>query len=351
MRPRVRERDLGRLLHHVAELAGQREPRLALHRGRLDEEDVATGAGDRQPGGHTGHRRAVGSLEEELRTSEVWAHVVGVDDDRGLGFARGQLGRHLAQHLAQLALEIPHTSLTRVVGDDRPQGGVGHLDLGSVEAIAVELAREEVVARDGDLLVLGVAVEPDDLQPVEQRPGDGVEHVGRGEEQHVRQVEVDLQVVVAERVVLRGVEDLEQRGRRVAPPVGADLVDLVQHHHRVLRPGVLQRPHDPPRQRADVGPAVPADLGLVVDAAQGDSNELPPQGPSNALTQRRLAHPRRPDQGQDRTTSAPVNRTQPPLLTKLSLAGTEHQVVRSKQALPDPSWRGRLEQWMRWKHR
>src|SRR5256886_11991295 len=54
-------------------------------------------------------------------------------------------------------------------------------------------------------------------------------------EHHVGQVEVDLEVVVAERVVLRRVEPLEQRGRRVAPVVAADLVDLVEQHDRVHR--------------------------------------------------------------------------------------------------------------------
>ena len=64
------------------------------------------------------------------------------------------------------------------------------------------------------------------------------------EEQHVGQVEVDLEVVVAERVVLRRVEHLEQRGRRVAPPVGAELVDLVEQDDRVHRPGLLERADD-----------------------------------------------------------------------------------------------------------
>ena len=108
-------------------------------------------------------------------------------------------------------------------------------DVVAGEAVALELASQQVVARDRDLLVLGVAVEADDLQPVEQRPGDRVEHVGGREEQHVGQVEVDLEVVIAERVVLRGVEHLEQRRRRVAAPVGAELVDLVEHDDRVHR--------------------------------------------------------------------------------------------------------------------
>ena len=54
------------------------------------------------------------------------------------------------------------------------------------------------------------------------------------------EVELDVEVVVAERVVLGRVEHLEQGRRRVAAPIGADLVDLVEHDHRVHRPRVAQ---------------------------------------------------------------------------------------------------------------
>ena len=47
VRAHVRERDPRRLLHDVAELSGEREPVLpARPRGRLDEQNVAPGAGD-----------------------------------------------------------------------------------------------------------------------------------------------------------------------------------------------------------------------------------------------------------------------------------------------------------------
>ena len=91
---------------------------------------------------------------------------------------------------------------------------------------------------------------PDDLHPVEQRPGDGLGDVGRRDEQHPRQVEVDLEVVVAERVVLCRVEHLEQGRRRVAPEVGPELVDLVEDDDRVHGPGLAQA-------RAPAGPAGP----------------------------------------------------------------------------------------------
>src|SRR5205807_1362605 len=82
-------------------------------------------------------------------------------------------------------------------------------------------AAEQVVASDGELLVLGVAVETDDLHTVEERTRNRVGHIGSGDEQHLGQVELDLEVVVTEGVVLGWVEDREQGRGRAAPPIGA----------------------------------------------------------------------------------------------------------------------------------
>ena len=122
----------------------------------------------------------------------------------------------------------------------------------------------------------------------------------------MRQVELDVQVVVAERVVLGRVEHLEQGRRRVAAPVGADLVDLVEHDHRVHRAGIAQRAHQPPRQGADVRAPVAADLGLVADAAERHADELPPGRARDRLADRGLAGARRADQRQDDARAAVV---------------------------------------------
>ncbi len=184
---------------------------------------------------------------------------------------------------------------------------VADLDLAVAQAVALDLPGHEVSAGDGQLLVLGVAVEGDDLHPVEQRPGDGVDHVCGGDEQDLREVELHVQVVVAEAVVLGRVEHLEQRRRRIAAPVVADLVDLVEHHDRVEGAGLAQGADQPSRQGADVGAPVAADLGLVADAAQADARELAPQGAGHGLAERRLAGSGGADQGQDHPALALVH--------------------------------------------
>src|SRR6185436_21141070 len=53
-------------------------------------------------------------------------------------------------------------------------------------------------------------------------------------------------------------------------------------------------------ERADVGPAVSADLGLVPDSAQRQPHELTPRRVGDRARERRLAHAGRPDEAEDR---------------------------------------------------
>ena len=170
----------------------------------------------------------------------------------------------------------------------------------SSQAVPLALARPEVPAGDRDLLVGRVPVEADDLHPVEERAGDRLGHVPGGDEDDLGEVELDVEVVVAERVVLRRVEHLEQCRGRVAAPVGADLVDLVEHDHRVHRPGVAESADEPARERADVRAAMTPDLGLVADAAERHADELATGRACDRLADRRLAGAGRADEREDR---------------------------------------------------
>src|SRR3546814_20511160 len=114
---------------------------------------------------------------------------------------------------------------------------------------------------DLDLLVLGIAFEPDDLHAVEQRLRQ-VERVRGGDEHDVAEVDVDLQIMVLELAILFGVENLEQRRGRIASEILAELVDLVEREKRVNRAGLFEVSHHLARQRAAVSYAVAADVSL-----------------------------------------------------------------------------------------
>ncbi len=156
-----------------------------------------------------------------------------------------------------------------------------------------------MLARDLDLLVLGVTRDADDLHAIHQGRRD-IEGIRRRDEHHVGQIVVHLQVVVVEGMVLLGVEHLEQRRGRIAAEIGAHLVDLVEQEQRVRGLGLAHRLDDLAGHRADIGAPVTADLRLVAHAAERHAHEFAAGRAGDRLAERGLADARRADQAQDR---------------------------------------------------
>lgn len=83
--------------------------------------------------------------------------------------------------------------------------------------------------------------------------------------------------MVPKAVVLLTVQDLQQRGSRVAPVVAAHFVNLVQQQQGIHRTAAADGLDDPPGHGAYVGLPMPADICLVPNAAQRETGQLPVQ--------------------------------------------------------------------------
>ncbi len=79
----------------------------------------------------------------------------------------------------------------------------------------------------------------------------------------------------------------------------AEFIHLVQHQHRIVRPGAAHSLQHTARQRTDVSPTVAAQFRFVMQTAQAQSFELAIQRPGDRLPQRRLADAGRSDEAQD----------------------------------------------------
>ena len=102
------------------------------------------------------------------------------------------------------------------------------------------------------------------------------------------------------RGVLLGIEGFEQRRSGIAAEVAADLVDFVEHENRIFGFGAANALDDLSGQRADVGAAMAADFGFIVNAAEREPHELAAEGARDRLAERSLAHAGRSDEAQDR---------------------------------------------------
>ena len=295
----VAERQPRGLVHDVAEAPGQLQRTLAVAAHRLDVEHVAA---DRRPGeplDHAGQRLLAALVAAEARAAQQPLHLGEAQPPGRLLVGRDQLG-DLAAEPAHDLVEAAHAGLARVVGHDALPDRQRDREVLGLQAVALQLLGQQVPAADLDLLLQQVAGDLEDLHPVAQRLRDHRQHVRRRQEHHLRQVEGHVQVVVQERVVLLGVEHLQQRRARVPAEVAAQLVELVEQDHRVVGPGRLEPLQDPARQRADVGAPVSLDLGLVAHPAEREPEELPPHRARDAAPEAGLADARRTAEAQDR---------------------------------------------------
>ena len=296
--PQVRQRGLGRLLHHLPHLAGDGQAPLALHEQHFHGHDFTARIGPGQGGGHAYFGALFGFVEEVFGRAQEPFHHTGRDAG-GIPFALGLEASHLAAHAADFPLQFAHAGFVGVGPDDGAQRGFGEANFARLEAALFDLAWNEEAAGNLQFFLLHIAGKLDDLHAVGQRRGDGVQGVGRGDEEDLRQVVGDLQVMVREGRVLLGVQHFEQRGRGVAAKVRAQFVDFVQHENGVDRAGALHGLQDAARQRAHIGAAMAPDFGLVPHAAQGHAHELAPQGLGNGTPQGGLARARRPHEAQN----------------------------------------------------
>ena len=299
--PQQAPRGLRRFLHHVAELAGERDLALARHPDRFDEHDVTADRRPRQSGGDADFGRAARDLALHFGLPGVLLEILGGDLDAGR-LPLDHLERGLAEDTLDLALHLPHASLSRVLTDQPLQGPVG--DVGTLgfapKPRLLHLAREQIAL--GDLQFLGrrVAVERQLLHAIEQRIGNRHDAVRGRDEHHGREIERHLEIVIDEGRILRRIEHFEQRGGGIAAHVGAHLVHLVEHQHGTARLAALQRVENAAGDRAHIGATVTTNLRLVAHAAQRDAGELAPQRFGDALAERCLADAGRSHEAENR---------------------------------------------------
>ena len=148
------------------------------------------------------------------------------------GIAGRDAPRDLARDRADLALELAHAASRVYLLIIAATASSVNDDVLVAEARLLELPRNQVLLGDLRLFALRVARELDDFHAVEERTGNVLDEVRGRDEQHFAQVERNAEVVIGEGVVLRRIEHLEQRARRIALERHAELVDFVEQEDR-----------------------------------------------------------------------------------------------------------------------
>ena len=160
--------DDGTLLHHVAQITGQRQLASLTFRQRgLDEQYLATHAGPCQ----SGHHASIGVALVDVAI-EGWL-AQQVFQLRGSNLVEGQLAvrsifhSHLAQSLVDLLLQLAHATLAGVLLDNLLDGGLVEGQLLVLQTGVVLLLGHQVALGNLVFLFSDIAADLDNLHSVE----------------------------------------------------------------------------------------------------------------------------------------------------------------------------------------
>ena len=166
--------------------------------------------------------------------------------------------------------------------------------------MSLDLFGDEVSLGNRAFLMFGVPGEHQDLHTISQRGVDGFQDVRRRDEKDAREVEGEIEVVITKGRVLLRVEDLQERGRRIAPEVGPHLIDFIEHDDWIARLRPADALNDATGHGTDIGASMTADLRLIMHPAEGHPHEFSFQGRGNGVSERGLPHSRRANKTEDR---------------------------------------------------
>src|SRR5687768_160297 len=106
--------------------------------------------------------------------------------------------------------------------------------------------------------------------------------------------------MVTKAPVLLGVQYLQERRTRVATEVTPQLVDLIQHKHRIVASPTANALNNLSRKRADVRSSMSPNLRFIAHPTQRNPNKISIHGVSDRLSERSLSYARWACKTQDR---------------------------------------------------
>ncbi len=108
------------------------------------------------------------------------------------------------------------------------------------QAVEFNLLGDQKALGDMIFFVFGVAGQTDNFHAVLQRQRNIRQGVGRCNKKDVRKIVIHIQIMVIEAEVLLGIQNLQQRRRRIASEIHAHFIDFVQTEYRIVYAGLFQ---------------------------------------------------------------------------------------------------------------
>ena len=196
----ILHRNHRRFLHHIAQIAGKCQF-VARFSGRGErrfyKQNLTTHSSPCQACHHTGIVVALIFVGYKFLWSQEIFHHIGSNRFR-VRQLRHLFASDFAKYFTNFLFQIAHTAFTSVVFDNFCQSGFCNRNFFRFQPIFLQLLGQEMTRRNFHLFFLRVAVDFNNLHSIEQRLRNGLQRIGSGDEEHFRQIVVNVDIIVVE---------------------------------------------------------------------------------------------------------------------------------------------------------
>ncbi len=292
----------GGFLHHVSQLSGQHQLALPRHDVHLDLERISAHTRPCQPPDDPYLVRIICHLIGILLFPKILLDILLRNGDFFPVLCQDFLCG-LPAHISDLPLQLPDPGLLRIILRHFPDSLPAECQHVRGEPVLLQLLRNQMLRRNVKLFILRIAAHLHYLHTVQKGPRNGLQRIGRSHEEHLRQIQRHLQVMIPESAVLLAVQHLQQCREGVSLIVCTDLVNFIQKKQRIFHSRHADAVGDPSRHGSYIGLPVSPDLRLVPNPAQGNAYIGLFKRPRQGLRNGSLAGSRRSCQTEDRAFS------------------------------------------------
>src|SRR4030042_4921373 len=197
----IGERGLCRLLHYVSKMTGKDERAFARSCRGLHMENFSADLCPSQACGHTDLITFLLLIWQERGRSQELVEVLCID----FGFlllSFCHFPGYFSTNRSQFPLEISKACLLSILRDHLEDGLVRNLKHLWIDSIFFHLSREGESFGDLQFLQIGISREVNHFHPIFEGRGNGIGQIPCGNEHYPRKVERDIEIVVAEGIVL-----------------------------------------------------------------------------------------------------------------------------------------------------
>ena len=224
---------VGRLLHHVTQVAGKLQLAGALHDIDFHLQRLAADGGPSQPGYQTNLIVDRQAVRQELADAQETLHIGAGDGDLLRRFLLQNGHIRFAADLRKAPFQLPNAGFSGIAGNNLPNSIVCDPQLRLFQAVLFHLLGDQMVLSDHQLFFIGIGAQLNDLHTVQQGSGNRIQGIGSGNEDAIRKIVRDFQIVIAVGGILLAIQHFQQCRAGIAAVVGTHFIDFIQQKNRV----------------------------------------------------------------------------------------------------------------------